>query len=447
MRILVANRGLSAAKFILSIRDMYTSNQVHIVGFVTSDDITSDYRYISQLDDIIYAQNDIYTNIDDILSACKQHNIHAVFPGWGYLSESADFAYQLELHNIIFMGPSSHTINAVGNKINSMKVAYENKVPLVKWSGIHPLQTLDQVISAIQEVGTPCVIKDADGGGGKGIRIVHDYDEAIITQVYNQINCEMKRNDGNSLLFVMELVQNCHHIEVQIAGDGDDVIHLHGRDCTCQRRNQKLIEEGPISVAPQHIITLCENSAVRIARAVNYKGLGTVEFLYVPETEQLTFLEINPRLQVEHVVTELLLNINLPVILFQLTCESYPISEIFSTTQFNVANRHIIAVRINAENPDENFQPSCGDIYSIDIPNVPQCWSYVSTHTNGKILSSVDSQFGHLFTIGKTRDEACDRMSRLIQQVIIDANFHNSLSFIRKVINSNAFRKNTHFTQ
>ena len=446
-RLLIANRGLSAIKFILSIRDVYNSSQVHLVGIATSNDIISDYRYISELDEIIYANKDIYTDIEAIVSLCKKHKIDAVFPGWGYLSERSDFVFRLEESGIIFMGPGSKTIDSLGNKINSMKVAEENNVPLSRWSGITPLKSCEEVLDAVRNVGVPCVLKDADGGGGKGIRIIETFDEMYIRSMYHQIQTEMKRNPNESVIFVMELMNECHHIEIQLVGDGETAIHLYGRDCTCQRRNQKLVEEGPITVAPRHIIEQCERSAVSMAKAVGYVGLGTAEFLYIPETKQVTFLEINPRLQVEHVVTELLFNINLPVILYQITVEHKSVFELFAGLNYNISNKHVIAVRVNAEQPEEDFKPSCGSVHSLEIPNVPQCWSYVSIHNGGKILDCVDSQFGHLFTVGNSREEARLRMVRLIQQIIIDSDFHNSLNFVRNVLLHNKFIENRHTTQ
>ena len=451
--ILIANRGLSAIKFILSIRDLYTIDEIKLIGIATPDDITSDYRYISQLDKILFAENDIYTNIENIISLCLKNNIDAVFPGWGYLSENSEFSKKLEEHNIIFMGPSSQTIDSLGNKINSMKLAEENNVPLIKWSGSNPLLSLDDVIKSVYDIGIPCMIKEADGGGGKGIRIIDTLDKSIIEQNYHQIINEMHKDIGTVKLFVMELMENCHHIEVQLVGDGVKTIHLFGRDCTSQRRNQKLIEEGPITVAPDSIIKLCEDSAIKLAESVNYLGLGTAEFLYTPKNNKLTFLEINPRLQVEHIVTELLLNINLPTILYKLTCEKFRLEQIFTAsfnyktnTYFKKPNKHVIAVRLNAENVEENFKPSIGTVRNLELPNVVHSWSYISIHNGGKIINSVDAQFGHLFAIGTSRDKAINRMIHLINQIIIDSDVCNSLLFLKKILNTDIFRNNKHTT-
>jgi biotin carboxylase len=451
--ILIINRGLSAIKFILSIRDLYTQDQIKLIGIATSDDITSDYRYISQLDKILFSDNDIYMNIEKIISLCLQNNIYAVFPGWGYLSERSDFVKKLEENNILFMGPTSKTINLLGNKINSMQLAHINNVPLVKWSGSEPLTNLNSIVLSIKNIGVPCMIKEADGGGGKGIRVINSLDRDTIEKNYNQIINEMGKNNNTSKIFVMELMEDCHHIEVQLVGDGIKTIHLFGRDCTIQRRNQKLIEEGPITVAPPSIIKLCEDSAVKMAESVNYIGLGTAEFLYTSKNNKLTFLEINPRLQVEHIITELLLDINLPVILYKITCEKLRLEQIFTSnfsiktnTYFDKPKKHVLSVRLNAENVEENFKPSTGTIRTLEIPDIVHSWSYISIHNGGKIINSVDAQFGHLFTVGTTRECAIKRMTQLIKQVIIDSDVSNSLLFLRKVINTDTFIDNKHTT-
>ena len=228
-----------------------------------------------------------------------------------------------------FLGPSSRTINLLGNKINSMIIAEKNDVPLTRWSGIEPLKNLEKTLQEVRRLGVPCVLKDADGGGGKGIRILRSDKDEDISQAYYQIIDEMKRDPNNACIFAMELMENCRHIEIQMLGDGHDAMHLYGRDCTSQRRNQKLIEEGPITVVPSNLIRRCEQSAIRMARHVKYKGLGTAEFLYTPSNNTVTFLEINPRLQVEHIVTELLMDVNLPVLLYRLTCENKSLDQLF----------------------------------------------------------------------------------------------------------------------
>ena len=441
--ILIANRGLSALKFIMSIRDYYTEAQVRLVAFSTPDDLESDYSYLALASHLIPANNDVYMDADAIVQHCLANNIDAVFPGWGYLSERSDFVKALEANNIVFMGPSSQTIDSLGNKINSMLLAEELEVPLVKWSGAKPLTDEEAVVAAAARVEFPCVLKDADGGGGKGIRIVRAMDE--VCPAFNQIVIEMKRAPGEACIFVMELMENCRHIEIQLAGDGRDAMHFYGRDCTTQRRNQKLIEEAPITVAPPDVVKWCEDSAVRMAKHVGYKGLGTAEFLYSPETGKATFLEINPRLQVEHIVTELLLDVNLPVLLYRTTCKGDRLAEILPNG-VGAPTRHVMAARLNAEAPDDDFKPSLGSIGTIRIPNIPHSWSYVSVFNGGRILGSVDSQFGHLFTVGNDRNEACRRMSTLIDQSDIVGEVSTTLPFIRQIIKSATFSSNEHTT-
>ncbi len=459
-RILIVNRGLSALKFILSLRDCYVSQQVWIIGLSTPDDLLSDYKYLTLVNEVIESSNSIYMDIKGIIQLCLENQIDAVFPGWGYLSENPDFSLALEQNGITFMGPSSKTILQLGNKINSMIIAEKNGVPITKWSGQQLLKNLELTIQSVKKLGVPCVLKDADGGGGKGIRILREDSEKVITQAFNQIIEEMKRDPNNASIFAMELMENCRHVEIQILGDGYDAMHLYGRDCTTQRRNQKLIEEGPITVVPPDIIRQCESSAIKMARHVNYKGVGTAEFLYSPHNNSITFLEINPRLQVEHIVTELLLDVNIPVLLYRLTCENKTLDKLFldfpniyihhGNPYLDVIlphpTRHVIAARLNAENPENEFKPSCGVVRSIEIPNIPHSWSYTSIMNGGQILGAVDSQFGHLFTYGSSREEACRRMTRLISQSTIIGEISNTLDFIKNIIQSQTFINDLHTT-
>ena len=466
-RILIANRGLCALKFIMSMRDKYLMDEVCIVGLCAPDDITSDYKYLTQVDEVITTHNDIYMDIEGLVAICKEHQIEALFPGWGYLSERSDFVTALEDAGIQFMGPTAKTIDMVGNKINSMDMAIAAEVPLCGWSGTIPLVNREMVVEAVPRVGLPCVLKDADGGGGKGIRIIREGDRETIVTAYNQIIDEMKREDGKACIFVMELMENCRHIEIQIVGDGVSAMHLFGRDCTVQRRNQKLIEEGPIIVAPDHIIKRCQDSSVRIARMVQYRGLGTVEFLYSPHNGGVTFLEINPRLQVEHIVTELLTDVNLPHTLYEITCNKKTLPDIFGlvggadiryvretedepvahyTVELPHPKKFVIAARLNAEQPEAEFKPSSGGIESIEIPNIPNSWSYVSMMNGGKIAGSVDSQFGHLFTIGTSREDACRKMVHLITHTCVTGDVYTTLSFIKNILCHDDFVKNLHTT-
>jgi pyruvate carboxylase len=244
-KILIANRGMSAIKFINSFNNNYIKNKPLLYGFVSPNDIKSGFTYLKYLDHIIIADDSIYMDIEQIVNYCKKHNIDAVYPGWGYLSERSDFVAKLEENNIIFMGPTADTIDKLGNKINSMILADKLNVPLIEWSGKKPLNTLDKAISFGSKITFPAILKHADGGGGKGIRIINSIND--IHENYNSIYKEMNCTKETAHIFMMGLAINCHHIEIQLLGDGIDVIHLGGRDCTLQRRNQKLIEDDRYS--------------------------------------------------------------------------------------------------------------------------------------------------------------------------------------------------------
>jgi acetyl-CoA carboxylase biotin carboxylase subunit len=440
-KILIVNRGMSALKFIHSFNNQTINKKPKLYGFATPNDLKSGFTYLKYLDNIIKEDDDIYMNINKIIETCKKYNIDAVFPGWGYLSERSDFVEELEKNNIIFMGPSAYTINQLGNKINSMIIAQKLNVPLLEWSGENPLNTLNLAKEAIKRISLPAIMKHADGGGGKGIRIINNINE--VENAYNEVYKEMNCSKETASIFIMGLATNCRHVEIQLLGDGDDVIHLYGRDCTLQRRNQKLIEEGPIIVLNDRDKKIIEDSAVKLAKAVKYKGFGTAEFLYEPDTSRITFLEINTRIQVEHVVSELLTGINIPYTLY-LISSGYKLKDIIKNDI--TTNGHVITARICAENPFNNFSPSNGKINSIFLPSIPNTWGYTSL-VQGNIVNNIDSQFGHVFAWGKNRIEAIDRMIEYLDKMKIVSDVYHTGSFLKLILKNDKFRNNKYHTQ
>ena len=438
-RILIANRGLSALKFILSINDweIQDTKPYKLIGFVNEDDMKSKYKYINLVDEIIYAENDIYTNIDQIIIYCKEYNIDAVWPGWGYLSENEEFAKALNKNNIIFIGPSADCLHQLGDKLMSMKLAKELNIPVLAWSGEKPLKDITEIRKFCNTISYPVMLKAVDGGGGKGIREVKR--DSDLQEKYDEVVKEVSSN-----IFVMKKAENCFHLEVQIVGDGEDAIHLYGRDCTVQRRNQKLIEEGPITKAPEIIVQQMYKDAVNIAKKVKYRGVGTAEFLYEPSSNTYTFLEINPRLQVEHIITEFVCNVNIPKIQV-LLAEGYKICEIDELQDISI-KKYVMSARINAENPYDNFQPSCGKVNSIELLNLKDSWSYFSIENNGTILQCTDSQMGHIFSIGNSRDQVRKKLIKILENLKIDGQVFNSGKFIKNVIRNDSFIHQNHYT-
>ena len=444
-RILISHHGLPALKFILSSKEYVDDNffdNYTFIGFVTENDIKSGYKYLELLDECISAENDIYTDINGILNVCKENNIDAVWPGWGYLSENPNFAETLEENGIIFIGPSSKSIRELGDKIRSTELAEEANVPTMPWSGANPLENLDEVKYWCNKIGLPVMIKSADGGGGRGIRKVSFVEE--IENMYYEV---VKECPGP--IFVMKLAVNCLHLEVQLIGDGENVMHLHGRDCSVQRRNQKLMEEGPVVAMPEEKTIEMAEAAIRLAKKVNYKSVGTAEFLYEPSTGNYYFLEINPRLQVEHIVTEMICDVNLPVAQIMIA-SGKKLEEIDMLTKVNqkkIPNKFVIAARINAENPYNNFQPCSGKIWTIETKNMKNCWSYFSVGSPSEILSNCDNQFGHIFAIGNNREEARKKLIELLQNTGIYGEIFNTGNFIKQVLKNEDYINHDHHTQ
>ena len=319
-----------------------------------------------------------------------------------------------------------------------MEMAESLNIPLMPWSGTTPLESYEDVEKWANKIGFPVILKDSEGGGGKGIRVVRD--PKNLKNFYNSILME-----GRGKIFVMKLAENCNHLEIQIVGDGENVVHLFGRDCSMQRRNQKLIEEGPITVAPPHLIKVMEDSAVRIAKAVNYKGVGTVEFLYQRSDHSITFLEVNPRLQVEHPVSEMITGTNIPSLQF-LIAIGKKIKDIPSLQNISY-DGHVIATRINSENPYDNFKPSTGVIDSISFDNDYSTWGYFSIEDGGEIVGTIDAQFGHVFAKGKTRDIARKRLMLALEKLVIKTDISNTAKFLKELLNSSNFREYQYHTQ
>ena len=437
-RILIANRGLAALKFIYSINEL-SENPYTLVGFVTENDMCAKYKYIDLLDEIIYAENNVYTDIPGIVKLSVDRKIDAVWPGWGYLSENPAFATALRATGIEFIGPSVDCLRILGDKLECMKLAGRLNIPVLPYQEIKPDVANAELKDISEKIGYPLMLKAVEGGGGKGIREVQTPDELLMN--YNSVTKEV-----TGKLFAMKKAVNSFHLEVQFVSDGRTAKHLYGRDCTVQRRSQKLIEEGPITIAPINIQEEMYQAAVLLAETMCYKGVGTAEFLYNPQDNSYTFLEINPRLQVEHIITELLLTLNLPAIQMAIY-EGLQLSEIPSLNQIETPQKiHIMATRINAENPYDGFQPSCGKIDTIEFVTVPNSWAYFSIGKQSVIVSDADSQIGHIFAVGKNRDEAMDKLYRMLNYLHISGTIFNTGKFIKNILKHPVFRTQKHYT-
>jgi biotin carboxylase/acetyl-CoA carboxylase carboxyltransferase component len=440
--ILIINKGLCALKFVTQIKDL-VCEPLKIFGLVNEIDISSGYKYINYLDEQIYVDDDnIYMNKQEIINICKKFNIHYVFPGWGYLSEDYDFVEMLENNNIGFIGSNSNSMKMLGNKISCQQISKSIGIPVLPFSGEIALSTLDDVYNYCDNNEYPTMIKSPSLGGGRAIYIINNRNE--IKSIYNDLMVEIK---GKIEFYCTKYIPKARHIEIQVLSDGENAIHLHGRDCTTQRRFQKLVEETPVPNIDLNIIKQMENYAVELCKLTKYRGLATVEFIYDVVSTKFYILEVNCRMQVEVLITEKLFSLNLVKILFLLSINRKikDIPDLNNIITFP-NNRYVVSARINTENPYKNFQISQGHIDIIDIHYPDNCWGYFSINSGGEIIGNVDSQIGHLLAIGETRDIAITRLSNLLNKLTIKT-VTTTAVFLSHYINSEDFRKFNHYTK
>jgi acetyl-CoA carboxylase/biotin carboxylase 1 len=364
-------------------------------------------------------------------------------------------------------------MHALGDKIGSTIIAQSAGVPTIAWNGDSltvdykktgipesvydsaNVKTAEEALLCSERIGFPVMIKASEGGGGKGIRKVTRSEDVAIS--FRQVQGEIP----GSPIFVMKMASNARHLEVQLLADKHgDAIALSGRDCSVQRRHQKIIEEGPPTIATAETFRKMEKAAVSLAKTVGYVNAGTVEFLYMEATKEFAFLELNPRLQVEHPVTENILGINLPACQLQVAMgiRLSRISDIrrlygrhskgrdsidFDYSERQVPPRHCIAVRVTAENPEAGFQPTSGKIKELSFKSSIDVWGYFSVDSSGLIHEFADSQFGHIFASGKTRENARRSMIVALKELSIRGEIRTTIEYIIKLLQSDDFIENT----
>ncbi|MBI1785316.1 acetyl-CoA carboxylase biotin carboxylase subunit [Candidatus Sumerlaeota bacterium] len=409
-KILIANRGEIALRIIRTCREM----GIRTVAVYSSADRDSLHvRYADQ--DICIGPGPSklsYLNIAQILSAAEITDVDAIHPGYGFLAENADFAQLCEQCKIKFIGPSSEAIRKMGDKNVARKTAKDNKIPLLPGSD-GPVKNPEEARVIANKIGFPVIIKASAGGGGRGMRIAHT--EVSLPSAFQAAQNEAEAAFGNGEVYIEKYLLNPRHVEIQILGDSKgNIIHLGERDCSTQRRHQKLIEESPSPGVDDKLRRFMGDAAVKIAKAVNYEGLGTVEFLV--DGREYYFMEMNTRIQVEHPVTEEV--IGLDMVRQQLLVAS---GEKLTLTQKMVQFRgHAIEFRINAEDPDKNFTPSPGKITAFHVPG--GLGVRVDTHAYDEyvIPPFYDSMIAKLIIHAGSRDEALKRAARALDEFVIE---------------------------
>ncbi|RZC49276.1 hypothetical protein C5167_017697 [Papaver somniferum] len=492
--ILIANNGMAAVKFIRSIRTWAyeafgTEKAILLVAMATPEDMRINAEHIRIADQFVEVpggtNNNNYANVQLIVEMAEITHVDAVWPGWGHASENPELPDALTAKGIIFLGPPASSMGALGDKIGSSLIAQAAGVPTVPWSGSHvkipPQSCLDNIpeniyreacvytteeaVASCQVIGYPAMIKASWGGGGKGIRKVHNDDE--VKALFKQVQGEVP----GSPIFIMKVASQSRHLEVQLICDQHgNVAALHSRDCSVQRRHQKIIEEGPITVAPMETVKKLEQAARRLAKCVNYVGAATVEYLYSMDTGEYYFLELNPRLQVEHPVTEWIAEVNLPAaqVAVGMGIPLWQIPEIrrfygmdynggydawrrtsavatpfdFDKAESVRPKGHCVAVRVTSEDPDDGFKPTGGKVQELSFKSKPNAWAYFSVKSGGGIHEFSDSQFGHVFAFGESRALAIANMVLGLKEIHIRGEIRTNVDYTIDLLHAAEYRDN-----
>ncbi len=410
-KLLIANRGEIAVRIIRAARELGIAT-VQVYSKADKDSLA--VRLADESIEIGPPQaSKSYLNQATILAAARTTGADAIHPGYGFLAENAEFAAAVEAAGLIFVGPTAQSIRLMGDKVAAREAAAAAGVPTVPGSAGR-LDSADAAFALVEKTGFPVMIKAAAGGGGRGIRIARSAEE--FHHLMPQAQAEALAAFGDGGLYVEKLIEGARHIEVQILGDGRDVIHCFERECSLQRRRQKVWEEAPSpSLTPAVRDKLC-SSAVALAKAVDYRGAGTLEYLYDDRSREFYFLEMNTRIQVEHPVTEMVAGIDL-------VCEMIRIAggEPLRIRQDQVRVRgHSIEVRINAEDPAKGFLPSPGTISGLDVPAGEGVRFDSMLYQGYTVPPFYDSLLGKLIVHDEDRPSAIRRLERALAELSVE---------------------------
>lgn len=433
-RILIANRGEIAVRAIRSIREL-GGESVAVYSEADKDCIHKDLADISVCIGPANATKS-YLNIPVLLSAIDLTHADAVYPGYGFLAENPTFAAICERSNIKFIGPSSETIKLTGDKAQAREAAKKAGVPIIP--GSPPVEELKEALEISSEIGYPVLIKAAAGGGGRGMRVAHNEQE--LARLLPLAQREAESSFGDRRVYIEKFIENPKHIEIQILADEfGNVIHLGERECSVQRRHQKLIEESPSPFIDEKIRKEMGEAAVKFAKAVNFTGAGTVEFI-VDKNKNFYFIEMNGRIQVEHPVTEMVTGVD--IVSWQLKIAD---GQKLTIKQEEIKpNGHAIEFRINAEDPI-SFVPQPGKIEKLYLPGGYGVRVDTHIYQGYTIPPYYDSLMAKLIVWGKTREEAIERGKRALKEFVIEG-LKTTIPFHLKILEHPEFIKGTYTT-
>ncbi|CEO08832.1 acetyl-CoA carboxylase biotin carboxylase subunit [Paraclostridium sordellii] len=436
-RLLIANRGDIAVRIIRTCKEL----NIETVAIYSEIDKDSLHRYLAD-ESICIGPNNIsksYNNIDNIIYLAKKMDCDAIHPGFGFLSENVNFAKACIDNDIVFVGPTPNQIELMGNKSKARETMISLNVPVVPGSK-SILKDKEEAKLLASSIGYPVMIKASSGGGGKGMRII--FKESDFDSLFDIAKSEALASFGDSSLYMEKYIENPRHIEVQVFGDRfNNAIHLGDRDCSMQRRNQKVIEESLSHYLDEAQRKKLYETSVDVIKGIGYLGAGTIEFI-VDKDKNFYFIEMNTRIQVEHPVTEMITGIDL--IKLQLLIAS---GEKIPFKQEDIKFRgHAIECRINAEDAENDFKPSPGKVESLHIPGGFGVRFDTFIYPGYTIPPIYDSMLGKLICIADTRDECISRMDRALDEIIIEG-ITSNIEFQRSLINSDEFKNNTHHTK
>lgn len=410
-KLLIANRGEIAVRIIRACKE------IGIKTVAIHSEADADSLHVLLADESVCVgkavSTESYLNIPNILAAAEVTDADALHPGYGFLSENADFARICRDSNILFIGPTPHNIQMLGDKSAAKDIMKRNGVPTIPGSdGIVP--DVKTALKLCRKIGYPVIIKATAGGGGKGMRIAHT--DMHLVNAFNTAKAEAENAFGNGDVYIEKYFENIRHIEFQIVADKyGNVVHLGERDCSIQRRHQKLIEESPSPIINQSLRKEMGDISIKAAKAVGYRNLGTIEYLYDMDSKKYYFMEMNTRIQVEHSVTEWVTGFDL--LKLQIFLADGKHLEVKQEEVRIFGNS--IECRINAEDPENDFHPSPGEITAMHIPGGPGVRIDTHIYTGYKVPPYYDSMIAKIITFGLSREEAIARMRRALEEFFV----------------------------
>ena len=428
-KILIANRGEIAVRIIRACKEM------NIKTVAVYSEVDKDAMHTKLADEAICigpaSSAKSYLNYKNIIEAAYVTGADSIHPGFGFLSENSQFAKICEESNIKFIGPSYQVIELMGNKTNAKELMKSAGIPTIPGSK-GSIKGLKDAINVAKKIGYPVMLKAAAGGGGKGIRIVNSEQE--LENNYNLVKQEAKLSFNDDEIYIEKFIQNPRHVEIQILADEyGNVIQLGERDCTIQRKNQKIIEETPSPAIDEKLRTKMGEAAVKAAKVAGYKSCGTIEFL-VDSNKNFYFMEMNTRIQVEHPITEERTGID--IVKSQIKIAA---GEKLKMKQKDIEFRgHCIECRINAENPNKNFMPCPGKITGLNLPGGRGIRVDTAIYEGYTIPPTYDSMIAKIIVHGTNRNEAISKMKRALEETVIEG-VNTNIDFLFKII------KNTNF--